>query len=126
MVSRLFDAFDLPEWVGTEPVTWRSLQALGSSHHIAGEIRSESGSAHPFDLLAVDVAYPCVVCSDAERHDAQQAWEFGEVILLGIDDRVAAAVPARRIDANVACETMRRVARAVGADLSRFWVSLSL
>ena len=66
------------------------------------------------------------MCSDAERHDAQQAWQFGEIILLRVDERVAAAVPARRFDANLACEAMRRVAKAVGADRSRFWVSLSL
>ena len=73
-----------------------------------------------------DVAYPKVVCTDAERHDAQQAWQFGEVILLGVDGRVAAAVPTRRFDANLACEALRRVAKAVGADVARFWVSLSL
>lgn len=126
MTSRVFDAFDLPDWVGTEPVTWRSLQALESSHQVAGELRGESGSVQQLDLLAVDIAYPRAVCSESERHDAQQAWQFGEVVLLKVDDRVTAAVPARSIDANLACESMRRVARAVGADASRFWVSLSL
>lgn len=126
MTSRLFDAFDLPDWVGTETVTWRSLEALDAGHLVRGELRGESGTTHPLDLLAADVAYPKVVCTDAERHDAQQAWQFGEVILLGVDGRVAAAVPTRRFDANLACEALRRVAKAVGADVARFWVSLSL
>jgi hypothetical protein len=126
MTSRLFDAFDLPEWVGTQAVTWRSEAPLDSGYRIVGELRGDGDHRLPFDLLAADTAYPTVVCSDLERHDAHQAWQFGEVVLLEIDARVCAAVPARLFDANLACEAMRRVARAVGADLSRFWVSLSL
>lgn len=126
MTSRLFDAFEMPDWVGTEPVTWRSLEALDVGPLITGELRGESGSTQALDLLAADVAYPMVMCSETERHDAQQAWQFGEIIMLGIDDRVAAVVPTRRFDANLACEALRRVAKAVGADVSSFWVSLSL
>lgn len=126
MTSRLFDAFDLPEWVGTTPVTWRSETALENATRVEGEFRGEAGECQAFDLLAADTAYPTVVCTDSERHDAHQAWQFGEVILLEIDGRVCAAVPSSRFDANLACEAMRRVAKAVGADKSRFWVSLSL
>jgi hypothetical protein len=126
MTSRLFDAFDMPDWVGTEPVTWRSLEPLDADHQVRGELRGEAGSVQPLDLLAADVAYPKVVCSDTERHDAQQAWQFGEIILVRVDDRVAALVPTRRFDANLACEALRRVAKAVGAEQSSFWVSLSL
>lgn len=126
MTNRLFDAFDLPDWLGTEDVSWHSLVALDSGHQIAGEFRSADGLRQPLDLLAVDAAYPKVVCSDAERHDAHQSWQFGEIVLLSVGDRVAAAVPTSSFDANLACEAMRRVARAVGADVSRFWVSLSL
>jgi hypothetical protein len=126
MTNRLFDAFDLPDWLGTERVTWHSLVALDTGHQIEGEIRGPAGRAQTFDLLAVDAAYPTIVCSDAERHDAHQAWQFGEVILLSISDRVAAAVPTSSFDANLACEALRRVARSVGADASRFSVSLSL
>lgn len=126
MSTRLYDAFDLPDWLGTEPVTWHGLEALDSGRHITGVMRGPDGRSHPFDLLAVDSAYPTVVCSDAERHDAHQAWQFGEIILLLVGERVAAAVPASRFDANLGCEAIRRVAKSVGADSSRFSVSLSL
>jgi hypothetical protein len=126
MTTRQFDAFDLPDWVGTEAITWRSSTALGDTHRVEGELQTQAGERHDFDLLAVDRAYPAVVCSDAERHDAHQAWKFGEIVLLEVDGRVCAAVPASRFDANLACEALRRVAKAVGADRSRFWVSLSL
>src|SRR5262245_31509461 len=104
MSDRLFDAVDLPEWVGTEPVTWRSTAALDSGHRVAGELVGEGGRVLAFDLIAADTAYPRVVCTETERHDVHQAWRFGEIVLLEIEGRVSAAVPASRFDPNLACE----------------------
>lgn len=126
MTIRLVDAFDLPEWLGTEAVVWHSTVALETGPRVAGEICGPGGQVQALDLLAVDAAYPVVVCPEAERHEAHQAWQFGEVVLLDVDGRVAAAVPASMFDPNLACETLRRVARSVGADAAQFTVSLSL
>jgi len=87
-----------------------------------------SGTGHEIalDLLAVDAAYPTLVCPDQQRQAAHQAWQFGQVALVEVDGRVAAAVPGTRFDADLACEVIRRVARSVGATTERFTVSLSL
>lgn len=82
--------------------------------------------SQPLDLLAVDAAYPRMVCSSQQRHDAHQAWHFGEVLLLEDEGRVAAAVPAVRFDPNLAVSTIRRVARALGSPSANFTVVLTL
>jgi hypothetical protein len=82
--------------------------------------------SHPLDLLAVDAAYPLAVCSSQQRHDAHQAWYFGEVLLLETAGRVAAAVPAVSFDPNLAVDAIRRVAKALGAPSGNFTVSLRL
>ncbi len=79
---------------GTEPVTWRSPDgARRAATASRASCAARPVDEQPLDLLAVDAAYPTVVCTDAERHAAHQAWQFGEVILLDVDGRVAAAVP---------------------------------
>lgn len=125
MPTTTFDAFDLPDWLGTEQVTWRADQVLSKEPVIAGRL---SAAAHdqPLDLLAADAAYPRTVCSSYHRHDAHQAWHFGEVLLLGTGDRVAAAVPTVSFDANLACEAIRRVAKALGAPAANFTVTFTL
>ncbi len=78
-------------------------------------------------MLAVDAAYPRTVCSSSQRHDAHQAWHFGEVLLLEDDTgRVAAAVPTISFDPNLAVDAIRRVAKALGAPSANFTVTLML
>lgn len=125
MSTTTFDAFDLPDWLGTERVTWRAETVLSDEPIVAGRLRAAERDQQ-LDLLAADAAYPRTVCSTHERHDAHQAWHFGEVLLLETGDRVAAAVPAVRFDANLACEAIRRVARALGAPAANFSVTLTL
>ncbi|MBA2445375.1 MAG: hypothetical protein H0V49_08605, partial [Nocardioidaceae bacterium] len=110
MDIRGFDAFDLPDWLGTEPVTWTSTTNLTDAAHVCGEVVSGAGHRHRLDLLAVDSAYPAPVCPELERRAAHQAWHLGEVLLLQMDGQLAAAAPGTRFDANVACEVVRRVA----------------
>ncbi len=120
------DAFDLPDWLGTQPVSWRSTSPLDAGPTVSGVLEAGDGRRQQFDLLAVDAAYPVPVCPEPQRRRAHQAWQYGEVVLLAVDARVCAGVPARRFDANLACETLRRVARAVAADRGTFTVSISL
>lgn len=126
MRIRTVDPFDLPDWLGTRPVAWSTTTGLASGPYVAGEFRTDGEPPLGFDLLAVDAAYPVVSCPEAERHDAHQAWQFGEVVILEVDGRPAAGVPASDFDPNLACEAIRRVARAVGAEAGTFSVSLSL
>ena len=125
MSTATFDAFDLPEWLGTERVTWRAEEALSRESLIVGRL-SATDRDQPLDLLAADAAYPRTVCTARERHDAHQAWHFGEVLLLETGGRVAAAVPTVTFDANLACEAIRRVAKALGAPAANFTVTLTL
>jgi hypothetical protein len=122
----IVDAFDLPEWLGTQPVSWHSTSALDAGPLVRGVLHAGDGSRQQLDLLAVDAAYPVPVCPEPQRRRAHQAWQYGEVVLLAVDGRVSAGVPGRRFDANLACETLRRVARAVAADRGTFTVSISL
>jgi hypothetical protein len=120
------DPFDLPDWLGTEPVTWHATSPLGASPHVTGVLETADGRHHDLDLLAVDAAYPVPVCPEAERRFAHQAWQYGEVILLAVDGRTCAGVPGREFDANLACEVLRRVARSVAAEAGTFTLSISL
>jgi hypothetical protein len=76
------------------------------------------------DLLAVDAAYPRPVCPDGLRVQVHQAWNLGEVLLVDVDGRVAAAAPGTRLDANAVCEVLHRFARAVGAPAGNVTVSI--
>ncbi len=120
-----FDPFDLPDWVGGEEVVWVTETALRGGPHVRGHLRS-GAHRQELDLLAVDAAFPNVVCPSRHRHDAHQAWHYGEVLLVTVDNRVTAGVPGVDFDAGLACETLRRVARAVGSTPGRFTVSLTL
>ncbi len=119
------DPFDLPEWLGTEPVTWSAGGSLDETSHVRGEFTCGEHSL-ALDLLAVDVAYPAPVCPEAVRRSAHQAWRYGEVALLDVDGRSAAGVPTSRLDVDLVCEALRRVAKAVGAPVGNFTVSIAL
>lgn len=120
------DAFDLPEWAGIEPVTWRATSAIDEGARVEGSLRGAGDHELALDLLAVDVAYPRPVCPDAERTAAHRAWQFGEVTLLSVDGRLAAGIPANQLDTDLASEALRRFARAVGADSSNVTLSIRL
>lgn len=122
----LVDAFDLPDWLGTEPVAWYAHDTLEAAALVLGELRGSGDHTHVLDLLAVDAAYPRTVCPDKERSATHQAWAFGEVVLLDIDGRLAAGVPGTRFSADLVCEVMRRVARAVGSASGSFSVSITV
>jgi hypothetical protein len=120
-----FDPFDLPEWLGIEPVTWQTDDSFADYPLIRGHLVA-SDHSQPLDLRAVDAAYPRTICPPQQRHDAHQAWHYGQVLLLRLDDRVAAAAPGTRFDANLVVETVRRLAKALGAPGTNFTVLLTL
>ena len=123
---RLADPFELPEWLGTDRVRWHTAEPLSDGAQVTGVVQADGAKEQELDLLAVDEAYPVPVFPESERRAAHQAWQYGEVLLFYIDDRLTAVAPSTRFDANLACEVLRRVARSVGADSSRFTVSITL
>lgn len=126
--SRLVDPFDLPEWLGVEPVIWTGQTSLGSAHLVSGALQTGAGEVDPLvcDVLACDLAYPQPVLSEAWRHDAHQAWTLGEVLLLEYDGRLTMVLPGTAVTAEATLEAVRRLARAVGAAPERFTVALRL
>lgn len=120
------DAFDLPEWLGVEEVTWTAVTSLGSSSHVTGALTGGSGASLDCDLLACDLAYPRSVLEEKWRAAAHQAWQLGETQLLEYDDRLTLVVPGTSVAVEAALDAVRRLAKAVGAPSSRFTVAIRL
>lgn len=120
------DPFDLPEWLGTDEVTWAPDAGLHSGL-VAGQLRSDvTGAGLPCDLLAADVAYPAPVVPESIRVATHQAWRHGETLLVTRDDRLTVAAPGIEQSADQVLEMLRRLARAVGAPPERFAARLFL
>jgi hypothetical protein len=60
------------------------------------------------------------------RHDAHQAWRYGQVLLVSVDDRLTLAVPGTRFDADLVLDAMSRLAKAVGASPEHYTVLLRI
>lgn len=122
---RAVDPFDLPEWLGVTDVTWAASTSVQDGHLVCGDLTG-AGEALPCDLLGADQAYPEPVLPDDWRRRAHQAWTHGQVLLLSYDGRLTLAVPGTSFTADRVLETVGRLARAVGADPSRFLAALRL
>ena len=109
------DAFDLPDWLGVEQVTWVAGVGLGTGHRVQGELTGESREPLGCDLLAVDDAYPAPVAPDAVRVRVHQLWRHGEVLLISDDGRLVLALPGSRLDAETVLDAVGRLAHAVGS-----------
>lgn len=119
------DPFDLPEWLGEGDVTWTARSSVRGSHRVSGELAS-GPDVLVCDLLAADHAFPQPVLDEKWRHQAHQAWTYGQVLLVEYDGRLTLAVPGTRFTADDILETLARLARAVGVNPDRFVASLRL
>lgn len=119
-------AFDLPEWLNAEEITWRSLTGLRTAHVVLGELTGESGHRLACDLLAVDEAYPEVVADGPRRVLVHRAWRNGEVDLVWRESRLSLALPGTRVEPGQVLEALSRLARAVGASPERWSVTLRI
>lgn len=123
------DPFDLPEWLGTEEVTWTARTGLRGAGHVAGElapVAGEGGCPLPCDVLAVDQAYPEPVIDEQWRRAVHQAWTLGQVLLVEYDGRLTLAVPGTELSAGDILEALGRLAKAVGVKPGRFAATLRL
>ena len=119
------DPFDLPEWLGTEEVTWAAASSVRGEPRVTGELTGGDCSLI-CDLLAADQAFPAPVLPEDWRSRAHQAWTYGQVLLLDDEGRLTLAVPGSAFSADLALETLARLARGVGVEPRRFSVRLRL
>ena len=126
--ARDLDPFDLPEWLGAEPVVWTPESGIHDRHLVPGALSPVDPAERslPCALLAVDEAYPEPVADDDLRHMAHQAWKYGEVLLVTLDDRMTLAVPGTSFTADLVLDALARFAKAVGARPESFSVLLRL
>jgi type IV pilus biogenesis protein CpaD/CtpE len=130
------DPFDLPEWLGTEQVTWTSASGLRSGHLVTGWLTCTTEGARavepnqPCDLLAVDEAYPAPVVDNDTRTRAHQAWRNGQVLVVahpaGAEARLTLAVPGRDMTAGRVLDAVARLSKAVGASADDWSVLLRI
>jgi hypothetical protein len=120
------DPFDLPEWLGEDDVTWAAESGLRTGYAVPGVLTSDGHQPLPCDLLAVDEAYPVPVADEVVRHDAHQAWRHGQVLLVGVDDRLTLAVPGTGFTADLVLDALARLAKAVGASAEHYTVLLRI
>jgi hypothetical protein len=93
---------------------------------VPGVLTSDGHQPLPCDLLAVDEAYPVPVADELVRHDAHQAWRHGQVLLVGVDDRLTLAVPGTGFTADLVLDALARLAKAVGASAEHYTVLLRI
>lgn len=118
------DAFDLPEWLGTEEVTWSAAGRLAGGI-LPGVLRSDSSVAEiGCDLLAADVAHPAPVVDESTRVRVHEAWRRGQLHLVTHDGRLTLAAPGTDFTAPRVLDTVGRLAKAVGAPPDHFSVRL--
>ena len=120
------DPFDLPEWLGVSDVTWSAEAGVRRGHAVPGHLAGAGEVPLPCDLLAVDPAYPSAVAPETVRHDAHQAWRYGQVLLVRRDGRLTLAVPGTGFTADLVLEAVGRLALAVGAPIDRYAVLLRI
>lgn len=120
------DAFDLPEWLGTDEVTWTGESSLdGQTHRIRGALETATERLD-CDVLACDLAYPQPVLQEKWRRESHSAWMRDEVLLLEDAGRLTLSAPGTNVGADLVLEAVRRLAKAVGAAPERFTVALRL
>lgn len=119
------DAFDLPEWLGSSPVSWSATSSIRGAHTIEGRLTAEDEEL-ACDLLAADVAYPVALLPEPWRGQAHRAWEHGQVLLLRRDGRLTLAVPGTAYSADGVLESISRLAKSVGVAPDRYTVCLRL
>lgn len=120
------DPFELPEWLGVDPVTWRGESSTNGRHHLVRGTLTAGSDELACDVLACDLAFPRPVLSDRWRCEAHSAWLRDEVLVLEVEGRLTLTAPGSSVDADLVLEAVRRLAKAVGAAADCFTVALRL
>ena len=123
--GRAVDPFDLPDWLGTNEVTWTARTSVRGGPLVEGELSADGGTLG-CDLLGADQAFPVPVLDDHWRRQTHQAWTHGQVLLVDYDGRLTLAVPGTEFTADRVLEAVGRLAKAVGVKPGRFMAALRL
>ena len=123
--TREIDAFDLPEWLGVQAVTWTASTGVHDGPLLSGEL-SAGPECLGCDLLAADAAYPLPVLAEEWRRQVHRAWTYGQVLLVEYDGRLTLATPGTGFTADRVLEALGRLAKAVAASPARFTATLRL
>lgn len=119
------DPFDLPDWLGEEELTWL-LEGPLSAAQVRGTLCGHVGHELPLHIICADVAYPAPVVSELLRRESHLAWHHGQVLVVGNARCQGLAVPVSGLDADTACEALRRFAMAIAVDPSQVRVTIPL
>jgi len=119
------DPFELPEWLGEQDLTW-SLDGPLTSAQVRGTLHGSGEQELGLDLVCVDVAYPAPVVPELIRRECHLSWHHGQVQVLANAASHGLGVPASSVDADTACEALRRFARAIAVDVNRVRVLITL
>ena len=119
------DPFELPEWLGREGLTW-SLDGPLSAAQVRGTVHGAGEHQLRLDIVCADVAYPAPVVPELIRRECHLSWHHGQVLVLANPVSHALGVPVSTLDADTACEALRRFAAAIAVDVARVQVLISL
>ena len=119
------DPFELPDWLGRDDLIW-SLDGPLTGAQVRGTLRGSTGHELALDVICADVAYPAPVVCELVRRECHLSWHHGEVQLLQDGAGRGLGVPVVSVDADRACEALRRFARAVAVDPVRVRVLITL
>jgi len=119
------DPFELPEWLGEEDLTW-SLDGPLTAAQVRGTLRGTGEHQLALDLVCADVAYPAPVVGELIRRSCHLSWHHGQVQVLANAGSHGLGVPASCLDADKACEALRRFAHAIAVDVERVRVLIAL
>jgi len=122
---RRSDPFELPDWLGEQELTW-SLDGPLAAAVVSGTLQGDNGQRLGLDIVCADAAYPAPVVDELVRRECHLAWHHGQVQVLENAERHAVAVPVSSLDADTACEALRRFARAIAVDSQRVRVLIRL
>ena len=119
------DPFELPEWLGEEDLTW-SLDGPLTAAQVRGTLHGTDEHQLGLDLVCVDVAYPAPVVGELIRRECHLSWHHGQVLVLANAGAHGLGVPTSSLDADTACEALRRFAHAIAVDVARVRVLITL
>lgn len=119
------DPFELPDWIGEQVLTW-CLGGPLSDPQVHGTLSGGEGHELSLHIVCADVAYPAPVVSELLRRESHLSWHLGQVLVLDSGRCLGLAVPVSTLDADIACEALRRFAMAVAVDPSRVRVTIPL
>ena len=119
------EPFELPDWLGHDDLVW-SLDGPLAAAQVRGTLRGAGEHQLRLDIVCADAAYPAPVVPELIRRECHLSWHHGQVMVLANAVSHALGVPVSDLDADTACEALRRFAAAIAVDVERVRVLIRL